>query len=220
MEIFINSTYAQSFRGYRLMRMTDEGFDEIMSAAEIPKPVYNFFTEDLFKIIWCEISDEGKHGTPVPTGSYLGIKGFTGTFNNGKNGIVDIAFYADAFEIFMLARIAKAILGSFSSVSELIFHAVGIDTTGNYIADKNEFLNLFTEIPLGEYPEFIANTSFNYRSHRDLLHLAVCIGSRERAICALSMKGKMSKNVRGIITAQDFSEYISSLHHSSPHENL
>lgn len=206
MDIFINSTFAQSMRGYRLMRMCDNGFLDISSVNEVPAQIYNFFNEDLFKAIWCEISDEKELFSPMPTGSFFGIKGFCDVFNNKKNGIVNIAFYADADEIFMLADIVNKILCNYNDFSDLIFRSFHIDSAGDYSVDKHEFLHELESLKSGDFPKFTVNTRFAYHTARDFLHFAVCMGSRERALTQLP--GKRFRCPKCMIDEKEFDIYI------------
>lgn len=209
MDIFINSTFAQSVRGYRLMRMTDSGFRDIMSSEELPEPVYSFMSEDLFKVLWCETAEDKRRRELLLNGSYIGIKGFTGTFNNQKNGIADIVFYAGEDELFRLAALANRIICSYMKVSEIVFRSITIDSDGNYSVDSKSFINELEALPAGDYPDFVGNKDFSYRSSADLLHLAVCIGSRERAYEKLPGKLSALRKAACIIDESSFMEYVS-----------
>lgn len=210
MDIFINSTFAQSMQGYRLMRMGDDAFGDIRSVDELLPQVYSFFSEDLFKGVWCETADEKDLFFPRPTGSYLGLKGFSGLFDNQKKGVVNIVFCAAADEIFMLAMLAKKILGNYSGFSNLIFKSFHVDAAGNYFGDKQAFLRAVQELPSDEFPEFVANTGFACRTARDLLHFAVCVGSPERALDQLPGRRLRLRPPKCMLGESDFDAYIAS----------
>lgn len=208
MDIFINSTFAQSVLGFRLMRMSDSKLVDISSVDEMPSSVYEFFSEDLFKAIWLETDAGNAFFSPLPTGSYLGLKGFCGVFDNKRTGIVDIAFHVNEDEIFMLADIANKILCNYIGFSDLIFQSIHIDSAGDYYADKSEFLESIEWLKGGDFPEFVANTGFSYRTVRDMLHLAVCIGSQERALKQLSSGFPMLRHPKCMIDEKEFNAYI------------
>ena len=180
MELFINSTFAQSVRGHRLMWLASDGrFYDVTSREMLGEDLFDFFSEDLFKAIWYD-KTEPQTGVLY---SYLGAKRLWGNFNNGKNGVIDIAVRLAGEETALSEDIALPVLGSLNSFSDLLFRFVSVDAAGDYSLDFEHFIEAFRQLPACDALPFV-----NTDSYPDMLHTAVCMGSMSRAYGQLSAK--------------------------------
>ena len=182
MELFINSTYAQSMRGFRLMRLfSDDRFYDVQSPDEMGEELFAFFSEDLFRAFWFDRG--GVPGDERPR-SYLGIKGVRGMFNNGKPGVIDIAVLFSDGETAAAPFVANVVLNSYYAFSALLFSKVTVDVNGDYSFDFEGFAQAFDEFEVGENPKFV-----NQDDVCNVLRTAILIGSPERAIEQLRRYG-------------------------------
>ncbi len=177
-----------------MMRLTSDRAADVRSPDELPEPVYRFLNEEIFYSIWCDLNGTPALKPPVPCGGYFGVKALNGVFCNKKNGVVNLAFSADAQELQTLALIVNRVLCNYGAFNALVFRMIQIDASGAYSVDKQAFLEAVAALPGGAFPAFVANEQMNYGSEKDLLHYAVCLSSWERATPLLP--GKWIKFLR------------------------
>lgn len=182
MEIFINSTYSGSMEGYRLLRMGEGSFYEIESPDEINPSVLQFFSEDLFKALWVDLPvvENG-----APAGGFFGVKEIHGTFSSGKNGVINIAFYAAQGELNVLTQLVRICLSNYAAFCSLLFQEVHIEN-GAYTASAASLLQRIAVLPERKKLKFCRNIDGRYSSAEDVFHFAVCMGSTGRAAEQLS----------------------------------
>ena len=199
MEIFINSTYAQSMSGYRIMWLAgDYRFYDVQSIDMLGKDLYDFFSEDLFKFIWYDRSGEYS-GTGF---SFIGVKALQGMFNNGKLGTVNIAVKLAGQETRAAGSLASAILNYFSECTDMLFRCMKVDDEGNYAFALDRFMSELRSLPQSQTPWFV-----NAAPQPDTLHAAVCIGSQERAFYKLSQLN-VRYNTKNVIDSISFDNFI------------
>ena len=179
MDIFINSTFAQSVRGFRLMRLySDCRFYDVASYDETGDELHRFFGEDLFRLLWFD-----KNGF-----STFGVKGIRGVFNNGKAGFIDIAVRAAEDEL-STESLAQVVFANFGTACSLLFEMITIDAQGNYSFDFDRFVQTLSGLPHGALPAFV-----NLDDLPDVVRFAVCGGVFGRALAQLSEMGLQIKN--------------------------
>lgn len=175
MEIFINSTFDQSMRGYRLMRLRKGGvFVDVQTVGEVGNVLYSFFSEELFRVIWCDIGDAA---------SYFAVRGMQGVLSNGRHGFIDLAVLCRREELEQLSRVALGYLSNPELFAQLVFSATAVDGRGDYSFDSARFTEGLP--PVGRIPVPVFNPEMKQFGNTDGVHLAVCIGSLERAFASL-----------------------------------
>ena len=108
----------------------------------------------------------------------------------------------------MLAYLANKILSHFSCFSELVFRSFHIESDGSYHVKKEQFLESLEQINVGDYPAFVANTAFFYRTAKDFLHLAVYTCSRETVFKAFPGKWSVKQNYPCVMEEKEFESYL------------
>ena len=183
MEVFINSTFEQSVKGFRLMKLEENGsFRDIVSVDSIDSQLYDFFSEDLFSFLICDLASDG----PMSSARCLGIRGMTGMFNNGKRGVIDFGLTCSAGEWSVLDEFLVCYLQNRSALEEALFQAVSVDQNGDYSFRKDEFFNALK----ASSAENSIPDAFLPRHQKMLRHppyfVCVCSSSKERAAQYLS----------------------------------
>ncbi len=204
MDIFINSTYTGSMEGYRLLRMENGSFHEIDSPDDLNPAVYQFFSEDLFKALWVDLPYAYNS---APVNGFFGCKGITGTFNNGKSGVIDFAIYADDNELKALANLTQLCLSNYVEFCALLFKDICIEN-GTYIASADTLIEHIFALPQKKKLKFCNNPDGNYCSAEDVFHLAVCIGSTVRAAEQLSQMCCFAVNESKLIDEKHFMKSV------------
>lgn len=182
MEIFINSTYSGSPEGYRLLRMGEGSFHEIDSPDELDPSVLRFFSEDLFRALWVDLPSAENS---APYGGFFGIKEIHGAFDNGKSGVINVAFYAAQDELTELSQLVSLCLSNYAAFCSLLFSVVHIEN-GVYTASSESLLQGIGGFPERKKLRFCRNIDGEYSSAEDVFHFAVCMGSTDRAAEQLS----------------------------------
>ncbi len=202
MEIFINSTFDQSVKGFRLMKLgEDNRFSDVFSGEEIPSALYGFFSEDLFLLTLCDFP------SPVNIASdfrFLCFRGIKGRFNNGKNGVIETAIICHRNDWEFLNRIVLLYLHNRDLISKILFQAVSVDAKGDYSLDREAFVNSVTECAWQQ--EYSRNILTFVNEINE--HLPCCFGlyfgSSDRALEILSSSLQHEVKKKSIISLEDF----------------
>lgn len=184
MKIYLYCSYTHSKRGFVLSQLIGNELAAVsLSSAEDPGEILvnHFFTYDAFRVLWQEYP-EAKCLPILPKagGAMFGIRGMQGPLED-RTAIVNFAILADKEEMESLNRIAAGILEAPEDFTLGICRCLSIGGPCGYKADGEALKELLKDVQenhthrRGDFKIPIT------RSVRDMLKLAVYIGSWEQA---------------------------------------
>ena len=185
MQIFFYCNYSGSVQGFRLARLTPEGLTPT-SLYECKDPAFRtvdrFFSYDCFRTLWLEFQREGTVvQSPESYRGMFGVRGLTGRIED-RDGVVNIAFLAESYELEELDSYAVGILSDMRGFSSRLFSCLSIGSDIGYTLDVASFnclaartkqnTDILLPFPIRVFTD----------SSKDLLRFGVHIGPYEQAI--------------------------------------
>lgn len=184
MKIYLYCSYTHSKRGFVLSQLIGNDLAAVsLSAAEDPGEILvnHFFTYDTFRVLWQEYPEEKSLPIlPKTGGAMFGIRGLQGPLED-RTAIVNFAILADKEETESLDRIAAGILRNPEDFALGICRCLSIGGPCGYQADGEALKELLKVIQENHTHRQEDAKIPIARSVRDMLKLAVYIGSWEQA---------------------------------------
>ena len=122
MESYFYCSYENSKTGFFHTRLEGDALVPVEGGHEgLPAALGEFFSYGIFRLLWRDLAEpvEKPWRQPMPTAGMFGLRELEGSFSDGRQGTVNLAFYAAPGEGSRLRRTALAILGDFDQVLSL-----------------------------------------------------------------------------------------------------
>lgn len=192
MEVYFYCSYERSLNGFFHTRLQNGALRPVEGGHEgLPAALGAFFSYDRFSILWRELGRpvEKPWRKPVVYAGMFGVREITGRFADGRNGVINLAFYAEPEEISSLRRIALTVLGDYPAFCSRILSWMQIGGPCGYQLNADAFsewmrrcaendklrLHVPAESPALKRLPCIQRQE--NRIERDLLKFAVCTGN-------------------------------------------
>lgn len=184
MKIYLYCSYTHSKRGFVLSQLIGNDLVAVnLSDAEDPGEVLvnHFFNYDMFRVLWLGYPEENSLPIlPKAGGAMFGIRGLQGPLDD-RTGSINFALLANKEDMESLNRIATGILENPEGFAMGICRCLSIGGPCGYKADGEALKELMKVIQENHTHQQENSKIPIVRSVRDMLKLAVYIGSWERA---------------------------------------
>lgn len=225
MEIYFYCSYEHSKTGFFHTQLVNGELVPVAGGHEgLPEAVSTFFSYDQFQVLWRELSApvDKPWKKPEPYAEVFGLREITGKFADGRNGTVNMAFYAPVEETHKLRRVALAVLGDYAGFCEQLLACMQIGGTCGYqlegqaleswineCAEKSR-LHLLAEAddPALKCLPWLQQTPQPARVERELLKFAVCTSDWKTIAETLGDKVNWYLKPRCAITRTEFQKYF------------
>lgn len=209
MKVYLYCSYTHSKRGFVLTRLQGDELAAVnLSCTQDvgEKIVYNFFTNDVFRVLWQEYPGEDSLPVlPKTEGGMFGICGLRGPIED-RNGSLNFALLAEREEVSVLNRIAAGILADPEGFALGLCRCLSIGGICGYRADAGMLRELLTVLH-DQTPEAEQDGKNQLAySVRELLKYAVYVGSWEQASEYLRPRWIWKLRPKQALSQEEFAE--------------
>ena len=122
MESYFYCSYENSKTGFFHTRLEGDALVPVEGGHEgLPAALGEFFSYGIFRLLWRDLAEPVEKPWRQPMAGMFGLRELEGSFSDGRQGTVNLAFYAAPGEGSRLRRTALAILGDFDGFRSRIF---------------------------------------------------------------------------------------------------